>query len=136
MATLTIPTIPADEVEFVAIRAQGAGGQHVNKVSSAVQLRFDIGASSLPAPLRERLLALDDRRISKDGVVVIKSQRFRSQEKNRVDALRRLEALIALAAEEPVPRRPTRPSRAAVRRRLDGKARRSRLKSERARRED
>src|SRR5689334_20875856 len=102
-------TLPAEEVEITAVRAQGAGGQNINKVSNAVHLRFDIPASSLPEQIRERLLKLGDQRISKDGIVVIKAQEFRSLEKNRTEALRRLHALIAKVAVPPKARRPTRP---------------------------
>jgi ribosome-associated protein len=120
-----------EEVEISAIRAQGAGGQNVNKVANAVHLRFDIAASSLPEAIRERLLKLGDQRISKDGVVIIKAQEFRSLEKNRVEALRRLEDLIASVAVLPKKRRPTRPTRTAVAKRMEDKSRRATLKAQR-----
>jgi ribosome-associated protein len=128
--------IPLAEVDLQAIRAQGAGGQNVNKVSSAIHLRVDIGASSLPGVYKERLLALRDRRISSDGVLVLKAQRFRSQEKNRADALERLQELIAGVTIDRKKRQPTRPSKSAKRKRMDSKTRRGKLKSLRGRIED
>jgi ribosome-associated protein len=121
--------IPDEEIEFLAIRAQGAGGQHVNKASTAVHLRFDIGASSLPEDLKARLLRLRDSRISKDGVVVIKAQNHRSQDKNRAEARDRLAELVRRAAARVKQRVPTRPTRASQRKRLDGKTRRGRIKA-------
>ena len=121
------------EVEFVAIRAQGAGGQNVNKVSNAIHLRFDIGASSLPEEIKARMLQLRDQRISADGVVVIKAQAHRSLERNRFDALARLRELIAAAAFVPEVRRPTRPTRNSQKRRVEGKLRRGQVKLQRGR---
>lgn len=122
-----------EEVEFIAIRAQGAGGQNVNKVSNAVHLRFDIGASSLPEELKARLLALGDQRISAAGVVVIKAQQYRSLELNREDALNRLRELLARAAHIPRTRRPTKPTRSSQRRRVESKAKRGQVKAQRGR---
>ena len=131
-AAPAVPVVDDSEVEISAVRAQGAGGQNVNKVSSAIHLRFDVAASSLPEAVKARLLASSDRRLSEEGVLVIKAQRHRSQELNRRDALERLNALVAKAAEVPLVRKPTRPTRASKRRRLEAKGQRSEVKAGRA----
>ncbi|RJF96760.1 aminoacyl-tRNA hydrolase [Noviherbaspirillum cavernae] len=123
------PLIPENEIEFIAIRAQGAGGQNVNKVSSAIHLRFDIRASSLPDHLKERLLALSDQRITKDGVVIIKAQTHRSQEKNKEEAYRRLQEMVASIAVLPRERRPTKPTRSSQKKRLEVKNTRGEIKA-------
>ena len=125
--------VSIDEVEFNAIRAQGAGGQNVNKVSTAIHLRFDIRASSLTDEHKETLLALSDQRLSGDGVIVIKSQSHRSQEQNKADAFQRLQELVTQATTPVKDRKPTRPTRASRRRRLDGKASQGQLKASRRR---
>lgn len=129
---MTTPAkFPVDEreVEFNAIRAQGAGGQNVNKVSSAIHLRFDVHASSLPDEIKERLLALSDSRITQEGIIVLKAQQHRTQEMNRADALARLQQIVDDISNPPKPRRATKPTYGSKQRRLEGKSQRSEIKN-------
>lgn len=129
MAALSKFPVDEREVEFSAIRAQGAGGQNVNKVSSAVHLRFDIAASSLPDEIKDRLLALSDSRITQEGVLVLKAQQHRTQEMNRADALARLQEVVDSVSSPPKPRRATKPTYGSRQRRLESKSQRSTTKS-------
>ena len=122
-------SIPLKEIQLEAVRAQGSGGQNVNKVSSAIHLRFDIGSSSLPEFYKQRLMGLRDKRISKDGVIIIKAQKFRTQERNQTDALERLAQIIQSVAKVQKVRRATKPSKSSQRKRMDSKTKRAQIKT-------
>ena len=128
---IRVSDIPESEIEFSAIRASGPGGQNVNKVSSAIHLRFDVRSSSLPDAVKAKILRMRDTRISTEGVIIIKSQKFRSQEKNKLESLARLDELLQKSQHVETPRRQTRPSRSSVRRRLEGKKKQGSVKKNR-----